>query len=143
MEVRVTWDDSKAVAIVNYIDAKIHSEVHYNEWKQKLLSRFDQVLDQVGQKFPLIVCIDQLSFSSEFESRYGKELAPMVAQKYASAIARYGKNVPTKMVVSNQAVQRILEHASPESLRKEYGANVFQTQDDALVFIPAITNNNR
>ena len=143
MEVQVTWDDSKAVAIVNYIDAKIDSEVHYNEWKQKLLSRFDQILEQVGDKFPLIVCFDQLSFSSEFESRYGKEFAPLIAQKYASAIARYGKNVPTKMVVSNQAVQRILENTSPESLQKEYGSNVFQTLDDALVFIHAITNNNR
>lgn len=67
----------------------------------------------------------------------------MVAQKYASAMARFGKNVPTKMVVSNQAVQRILSHTSPESLRKEYGANVFQTLDDAMVFIQAITSNTR
>lgn len=138
MEVRVTWDDDNGVAVVNYVDAIIDSEPHYKEWEQKLILQLDKILAKEGNKFPLIVGIDGLSFSSEFESRYGKELAPMVAQKYASTIARYGKNVPTKMVVSNQAVRRILEHTSPESLRKEYGANVFQTIDDAMVFIKAI-----
>ncbi len=138
MEVHVTWDERNAVTIVKYVDAKIDSELHYKEWKQKLLTQFDRILVKTGKKFPLIVGIDGLSFSSEFESRYGKELAPMVAQKYASSIARFGKNVSTKMIVSNQAVQRILEHTSPESLLKEYGANVFQTLDDALIFIKAI-----
>ncbi len=138
MEVHVTWDENNAVAIVKYRDAKIDSELHYKEWQQKLLPPLDKILSKIGKKFPLIIEIDGLSISSEFESRYGKELAPMVAQKYASAIARFGKNVPTKMIVSNQAVQRILEHTSPESLRKEYGANVFQTLEDAIIFIKAI-----
>lgn len=138
MEVNVTWDKAREVAIVNYVDARIDSPSHYEEWTRKLLEEFDDILERYGKKFPLMVCIDNLSFSPEFESRYGKELAPLVAQKYASVIARFGANVPTKMVISNQAVKRILEHTSPESLKKEYGANVFQTEEDALVFVNAM-----
>lgn len=143
MKVNVAWDLENEVCVITYEDAKINSAAAYQEWQDKLLPQLDYILEKVGHKFPLVVGVDGLSFSKEFESKYGRELAPKVAHQYATAIARYGGDLKTRMVISSEAMHRILEMASVDALKKEYSSNIFSNRQDAIAFVLVITKKSK
>ncbi len=139
MDISVTWDSDLKLALVSYKESNVTDEASFEDWKTKLFAKLEEILQMTGKKFPLVVNIDNVYISSDFEVRYGKEIAPVVAEKYASAIARYGSQMPNKIMVSDQTVKRILEN-NPEALKKEYASNIFNTKKEAIDFILNISN---
>lgn len=67
--------------------------------------------------------------------RYSQELAPPIAHRYASVIARYGAHGSTGRVVAVEAMRRTVNLDDPAAKAREYAANTFATREEALAFV--------
>ena len=61
----------------------------------------------------------------------------MVAEKYASAIVRYGKAGRTTAVIAVEAFKRF-ERSAPGAREEAYAANVFTNKSEAIVFLHTV-----
>lgn len=136
MQVNIRWCAEDGVVDVHYRGMSVDSEAMYQRWTLELHRGFSAALHAAGGKFPLVVDIDELEIRPAFRSRYGMELAPLVAERYASAIARYGRRQDTRSVVAVQALKRVTQAVGSETLRQpEYDANLFDNRADAVAYV--------
>ncbi len=134
VEVVFSLDEQTGVVLIDYTDAVIDSEAAFAEWTDKLMTGFETMKRRLGGKYPLAVCIDGLSLTRRFGERYSKELAVPVAERYASAIARYGTSGKTTAVIAIEAMKRVLEHEA-HSDEEAFQANVFANRSEAIAFL--------
>lgn len=138
MQVKMQWIAADGVAEISYEDASIDSTDAFETWKRTLLQGFDRILAEVGHPFPLLVDVTNLKMTKRLAKRYGDELATVVAQRYASAIARYGPPGQTTAVIAVESMRRALLNENPIALERRYAANLFESRDAALEFVRAV-----
>lgn len=127
------WDSDLGVVTIEYTSAIIDSDTAYDTWVAELRREFERCFAEAGGKYPLVVCIDELDIRPEFRDRYGQELAIEVADRWATAIARYGTRVGTRGVVASQALKRVVDDSlRPEQRARQYDANLFRTRESAI-----------
>ena len=136
MKATFTWHAGEGVASIVYVGNKVDSEETYQEWCQKVDEGLSRCLDEAGERFPLVVDIDELDIQPGFRERYGHELAPRVGKLYATAIARYGSRADTRSVVALEAMRRAVSNALPADLKSaRYDANLFRTRAEAVAYV--------
>ena len=139
MEVKVEWSPKDGIATVTHSDVSVDSEVSYLAWKNQLLAQLAQLQAHLGYKFPAVICVDGLVVSSDYQERYGNELAPQAAQ-YVTAVARYGGSAEMRNAVVQQSALRSLKKTSPVALKREHASNLYPSRDAAVQFLLRLSN---
>lgn len=137
MDVTFTIEDD--IVVIIYTDVVINSDARFDEWYSKLIPQFEAMLLHFGSKYPIAVDTTGLTLHREFGERYSRDLAVVVAEKYASAIARFGKRGRTKSVIAIEAMRRV-DEKMPRSTEEAYSANIFRSKADALHFLKFVVN---
>ena len=134
MEVKVEWSPKDGIATVTHSDIVVDNESSYLAWKSQLLDQLAQLQGHLGYKFPAVICVDGLVVSSDYQERYGEELAPQVAQ-YVTAVARYGGSKEMRNTVVQQSAMRSIKKTSPVALKREHASNLYPSREAAVEFL--------
>ena len=129
MKLRVDWDDKNNVAVVQYQDTVVADAVSFEAWRDELLAKLKRLFEHRARvKFPLVVCVDNFQMDWEWSDRYAEEVAVPASTKYTTAIARYGTNVATRVMIATEA------------MRNAYHANLFESKAEAVAFVKKAGN---
>lgn len=136
MEVRFSTVDD--VVVVEYDGCIVDDDAAFDTWSAKVLEGMARKYDELGGRYPLAVDIDGLQLSRRLGARYSAEVATPAADRFLTAVARYGGSGRTMAVIAIEAHNRA-NAGLPFARDERYTANVFANRDEAIDFLRTVS----
>ena len=118
----VTWHERENLAEVTYQRMVLDGPQILDQWRRQLMSQLEAIHRQLGRRFNLLVCIDELTIRASVADGYG-ETAKTVLSRLCPRIARYGMSSTVRPLIA------------AEALKMDYKANLFDNRAAAVKFL--------
>ena len=115
------WDENVGVAVISHPwGLSLATTAEVERWRDELFQKLSIVEKERGGRFPIVVCVDDLTIRPSAAEEYGR-IVRSYAERFASGLARYSQRP--------NGVGQIITVAA---MKEGYRANLFSSRGDAI-----------